>query len=75
MNYILVILFSFSGGGDGETLKSFEMRIPQASYNECKKSSETFELSIPLPGISYKTQTRCQPRLDHQGPEVRDVDT
>ena len=75
MKYILVILFAFVGESNGETLKSFEMRIPQASYNECKKSAKTFELSIPLPKISFKTETRCQPRLDHQGPEVRDVDT
>ena len=69
MKYILVILMTM--GAVGEEPKTIEMRIPQENQEECLKSAKTFKFS--LPGISV--DTRCEPRMDNEEPEVRGVRT
>ena len=69
MKFMLIILITM--GTTGEEPKTNEMRIPQENQEECLKSAKTFKFS--LPGISV--DTRCEPRMDNEEPEVRGVRT
>jgi len=73
MKYLLVILLTI--GLNGEKPKTVEMRIPQETHAECLKSAKTFKFSLPIPMVSVHTQTRCDPRLENENPELRGVKT
>ena len=73
MKYILVILMTM--GAVGEEPKTIEMRIPQENQEECLKSAKTFQFTLPIPMVTFSTETRCEPRLDNEEPEVRGVRT
>ena len=73
MKYILVILMTM--GAVGEEPKIIEMRIPQENREECLKSAKTFKFTLPIPMITLSTETRCEPRLENEEPEVRGVKT
>jgi hypothetical protein len=73
VKYILVILMTM--GVVGEEPKTIEMRIPQENREECLKSAKTFKFSLPIPMVTVSTQTRCEPRLDNEEPEIRGVKT
>ena len=73
MKYILVILMTM--GVVGEEPKTIEMRIPQENREECLKSAKTFKFTLPIPMVILSTETRCEPRLENEGPEVRGVKT
>ena len=69
MQFMLVILNSISAlGGEPKTI---EMRIPQENQEECLKSAKTFKFSLPVISVD----TRCEPRMDNEEPEVRGVKT
>ena len=73
MKYILVILMTM--GAVGEEPKTIEMRIPQENREECLKSAKTFKFTLPIPMVTLSTETRCEPRLENEEPEVRGVET
>ena len=73
MKFILVILMTM--GAVGEEPKTIEMRIPQENHEECLKSAKTFKFTLPIPMVTFSTETRCEPRLDNEEPEVRGVKT
>ena len=55
-------------GGDPKTI---EMRIPQENKEECLKAAKTFKFTLPVISVD----TRCEPRMDNEEPEVRGVRT
>ena len=73
MKYILVILMTM--GVVGEEPKTIEMRIPQENHEECLKSAKTFKFTLPIPMVTVFTETRCEPRLENEEPEIRVVKT
>ena len=73
MKFMLVILITL--GASGGEPKTIEMRIPQENREECLKSAKTFKFSLPIPMVTLSTETRCEPRLENEEPEVRSVDT
>ena len=73
MKFMLVILITM--GAAGEEPKTIEMRIPQENLKECLKSAETFKFTLPIPMVTVSTETRCEPRMDNEEPEVRGVKT
>ena len=73
MKFMLVILITM--GAAGEKPKTIEMRIPQENQEECLKSAKTFKFTLPIPMVTLSTETRCEPRLDNEEPEVRGVKT
>ena len=62
-------------GAVGEEPKTIEMRIPQENREECLKSAKTFKFTLPIPMVALSTDTRCEPRLENEEPEVRGVET
>ncbi len=73
MKFMLVILITL--GSSGGELKTIEMRIPQENLKECLKSAETSKFTLPIPMVTVSTETRCEPRMDNEEPEVRGVET
>jgi hypothetical protein len=73
MKFILVIILTM--GASGEEPKTIEMRIPQENRAECLKSAKTFKFSLPIPMVTLSSETRCEPRLDNEEPEIRGVNT
>ena len=73
MKFILVILITMSAMG--EKPKTIEMRILQENREECLKSAKTFKFTLPIPMVTVSTETRCEPRMDNEEPEVRGVET
>ena len=73
MKYILVILMTM--GAVGEEPKTIEMRIPQENREECLKSAKTFKFSLPIPMITLSSETRCEPRMDNEEPEIKSLNT
>ena len=73
MKYILVILITMSAMG--EEPKIIEMRIPQENREECLKSAKTFKFALPIPMVTLSSETRCEPRLENEEPEVKGVET
>ena len=69
MKFMLIILITM--GTTGEEPKTIEMRIPQESQEECLKAAKTFKFSLPVISVD----TRCEPRMDNEEPEVRGVRT
>ena len=69
MKFMLVILITF--GAPGGEPKTIEMRIPQENLEECLKSAKTFRFSLPFISVD----TRCEPRMDNEEPEIRGVKT
>ena len=72
MKFMLVILITM--GTTGEEPKTIEMRIPQENLEECLKSAKTFKFTLPIPMVTLSTETRCEPRLDNEEPEIRGVE-
>ena len=73
MKFILVIILTM--GASGEEPKTIEMRIPQENRTECLKSAKTFKFSFPIPMVTLSTETRCEPRMENEEPEIRGVNT
>ncbi len=73
MKFILVILITMSAMG--EKPKTIEMRILQENREECLKSAKTFKFTLPIPMVTVSAETRCEPRLANEEPEVRGVGT
>ena len=73
MKFILVILITTSAVG--EKPKTIEMQIPQGNSQECLKSAKTFKFSLPIPMVTLSTETRCDPRLENEEPELKGVKT
>ena len=73
MKFMLVILITL--GAPGGEPKTIEMRIPQENREECLKSAKTFKFSLPIPMITLSSETRCEPRMDNEEPEIRGLNT
>ena len=71
MKIILVILITMSA--IGEKPRTIEMRNPQENREECVKSAKTFKFSLPIPMVTLSTETRCEPRLDNEEPELKGI--
>ena len=63
MKFMLVVLITMGSPVIGEESKTFELRIPQESKEQCLKSKKRFG---SLPVISM--ETRCEPRRDDEEP-------
>ena len=73
MKYILVILLTM--GASGNEPKTIEMRIPQESRTECLKSAKTFKFELPIPIVTLSSETRSEPRLVDEEPEIKGLKT
>ena len=71
MKFILVIILTM--GASGEEPKTIEMRIPQENRAECLKSAKSFKFSLPIPMVTLSSETRCEPRMENEEPEIRGV--
>jgi hypothetical protein len=69
MKFMLVVLITMGSPVIGEESKIFELRIPQASEEQCLKSANTFQFSLPV----ISMETRCEPRRDDEGPEMKEI--
>ena len=58
-----------------EGITTIEMRIPQKNREECLKSAKTFKFFLPIPLVTVSTETRCEPRLENDEPELKGVKT
>jgi hypothetical protein len=73
MKFILVIILTM--GASGEEPKTIEMRIPQENRAECLKSAKTFKFTLPIPMVTFSSDTRCEPLMTNEEPETRGVST
>ena len=69
MKFMLVILITI--GASGGEPKIIELRVPQENLEEFLQSAKTFKFSLPVISVD----TRCEPRMDNEEPEVRGVKT
>ncbi|MEC7489696.1 MAG: hypothetical protein VX700_05230 [Pseudomonadota bacterium] len=69
MKFMLVALITMGSPVIGEESKTFELKIPQESEEQCLKSAKTFRFSLPVISI----ETRCEPRQDDEGPEMKEI--
>ena len=69
MKFMLVVLITMGSPVIGEESKTFELRIPQESKEQCLRSAKTFRFSLPVISI----ETRCEPRQDDEGPEMKEI--
>ena len=66
MKFMLIVLITLGSPIIGEEKKTFELRIPQSSKEECKKSAKTFKFSLPI----ISMDTRCEPRKVNENPSM-----
>jgi len=69
MKFMLVILITM--GAVGEKPKTIELRLPQKNLEECLKAAKTFRFTLPVISID----TRCEPRMENEEPQIRGVNT
>ena len=69
MKFMLVILITM--GAVGEEPKTIEMRLPLKNLEECLKAAKTFRFTLPVISID----TRCEPRMENEEPQIRGVNT
>ena len=69
MKFMLVVLITMGSPVIGEESKTFELRIPQASEEQCLKSAKTFRFSLPV----ISMETRCEPRRDDEEPAMKEI--
>ncbi len=69
MKFMLVALITMGSPVIGEESKTFELKVPQESEEQCLKSAKTFRFSLPVISI----ETRCEPRQDDEGPEMKEI--
>ena len=67
MKFMLVVIITMGSPVIGEEKKTFELRIPQETQQECLKSAKTFKFSLPVISIN----TRCEPRRDNEDPSIQ----
>ena len=72
MKFMLIIVLTMSSMGKDP--KTIELRIPQENKQECLKSAKTFRFTLPIPMVTLSTETRCEPRMDNEEPEMKGVD-
>ncbi len=69
MKFMLVVLITMGSPVIGEGSKTFELRIPQESKEQCLKSAKTFRFSLPV----ISMETRCEPRRDDEEPQMKEI--
>ena len=69
MKFMLVNLITM--GAVGEEPKTIELRLPQKTQEECLKAAKTFRFALPVISID----TRCEPRMENEEPQIRGVNT
>ena len=48
MKYMLIVFITMGSPIIGEDKKTFELRMPQESKEECEKSAKTFRFHLPV---------------------------
>ena len=66
---MLVVIITMGSPVIGEEQKTFELRIPQSSKEECEKSAKTFKFSLPV----ISMDTRCEPKKMHEEPTLKSI--
>jgi len=69
MKFMLIVLITMGSPVIGEKSRSFELKIPQESKEQCLNSADTFRFSLPVISI----ETRCEPRRDDEQSEIREI--
>ena len=69
MKFMLVALITMGSPVIGEESKTFELKVPQESEEQCLKSAKTFRFSLPV----ISMETRCEPRRDDEEPEMKEI--
>ena len=69
MKFMLVALITMGSPVIGEESKTFELKIPQESEEQCLKSAKTFRFSLPVISL----ETRCEPRRDDEEPAMKEI--
>jgi hypothetical protein len=69
MKFMLIVLITMGSPVIGEESKTFELRIPQESKEQCLKSAKTFRFSLPV----ISMDTRCEPRGVDEEPEMKEI--
>jgi|TARA_B110000467_G_C18092977_1_gene352909 hypothetical protein len=60
MEFVLVIILTI--GSIGKDPKTIELKIPQASKEECLKTAKTFDFKLPIPGVLISMKSKCEPK-------------
>ena len=69
MKFMLVVLITMGSPVIGEESKTFELRIPLETKEQCLKSAKTSRFSLPV----ISMETRCEPRRDDEEPAMREI--
>ena len=69
MKYMLIVLITMGSPIIGDDKKTFELRIPQESKQECEKSAQTFKFHIPV----ISMDTKCKPKKVNEEPSLRSI--
>ena len=69
MKYMLIVFITIGSPIIGEEQKTLELRIPQASKEECEKSAKTFKFHLPV----ISMDTRCEPKKVDEEPSLRSI--
>ena len=69
MKFMLIVLITLGSQIIGEEKKTFELRIPQSSKEECKKSAKTFKFHLPV----ISMDTRCEPKKENEEPSLKSI--
>ena len=66
---MLVVIISMGSPVIGEEKKTFELRIPQESKEECLKSAKTFKFALPV----ISMDTRWESKKMHEEPSMKSI--
>ena len=69
MKFMLIVLITLGSPIIGEEEKTFELRIPQSSKEECEKSSKTFKFQLPV----ISMDTKCEPKKVNEEPSLKSI--
>ena len=69
MKFMLVVIITMGSPVIGEEKKTFELRIPQESKEECLESAETFRFALPV----ISMDTRCEPKRVDEKPSMKSI--
>ena len=69
VKYMLIVLITMGSPIIGEDKKTFELRIPQSSKEECEKSAKTFKFHLPV----ISMDTKCEPKKVNEEPSLNSI--
>ena len=71
----IILVFVITPATSSVEPKIAKMRILQENKQECLVSAKTFRFTLLIPLVTLSTETRCEPKLENEEPEVKGVDT